>query len=75
MSGRLPAVSPSELERALERLGFQFVRSRGSHRFYHHPATKRTTTIPFHPGDVPRALLRTILKQAGISDAEFLAVL
>ena len=35
------------------------------------PATKRMTVLPMHPGEFPRPLLQTILKQAGLSVEEF----
>jgi predicted RNA binding protein YcfA (HicA-like mRNA interferase family) len=31
--------------------------------------------VPFHTRDIKRPLLRAILKQAGLSEAEFLALL
>jgi predicted RNA binding protein YcfA (HicA-like mRNA interferase family) len=34
-------------------------------------ATEHQTEIPIPPGDVPRGLLKAILKQAGISEEDF----
>jgi predicted RNA binding protein YcfA (HicA-like mRNA interferase family) len=36
------------------------------------PATRRYTTIPNHPGDMPEGTLRAILKQADIDTEAFL---
>jgi predicted RNA binding protein YcfA (HicA-like mRNA interferase family) len=33
------------------------------------------TSVPIHPRDVPRGLVRAILKQADLTEAEFLALL
>jgi len=40
-----------------------------------HPETKRTTVVPMHSGDFPRPLLRLVLDQAGLSEAEFRSIL
>jgi hypothetical protein len=46
-------------------------RLKGSHVILREPATKRMTVVPMHPGEFPRPLLQTILKQAGLSVEEF----
>ena len=33
------------------------------------------TAVPMHPGDVHRGLLRVVLKQADLTEAEFLDLL
>lgn len=71
MSGRLPALKAREVLRALERLGFQRLRQRGSHIFLKHP-DGRTTLVPTHGSeDVGRGLLRRILQEVRISPQEF----
>jgi len=35
--------------------------------------TKKITTVPHHPGDIPEGTLHAILKQAGISPDDFLS--
>ncbi|MBF0512337.1 MAG: type II toxin-antitoxin system HicA family toxin [Candidatus Omnitrophica bacterium] len=58
---RLTPLKPSSVIRALNRMGFDAVRQKGSHIFFRH-ADGRTTVIPFHKGeDIPRGLLRKIL--------------
>ena len=43
------------------------VRTRGSHRQFHHPAKPGTVTVSGQPGiDVPVGTLRSALKQAGL---------
>jgi len=59
--------------RRLRQFGFQFDRqAAGSHEIWFNSLTKRYTTIPNHPGDMPEGTLRAILKQAGIAAEEFL---
>ena len=59
------------LERLLIKLGFTKTRQRGSHAFYRHP-DGRTTTIPFHVGkDLPRPLLREILREISLGIDEY----
>ena len=68
---RLPNVRANEVVHALEKGGFEFQRQRGSHVWLRHPVTARTVTVPVHPGEFPRWLLKKIIKDAGLSEEEF----
>jgi predicted RNA binding protein YcfA (HicA-like mRNA interferase family) len=71
--GRLAGFKYRQIIRKLKQLGFEFDRqAAGSHEIWFNPTTKRYTTIPNHPGDMPEGTLRAILKQAGVSTEEFL---
>jgi predicted RNA binding protein YcfA (HicA-like mRNA interferase family) len=59
--------------RALESVGFTYVRTRGSHAVYRDPEG-RVVVIPQH-GVVKRGTLASILRQAGLSPDEFLKLL
>lgn len=59
-----------EIVRKLERAGFAFRRQSGSHARYVHP-DGRGVTVPIHHGDVPVAVLRSILRQAALSEKEW----
>jgi len=72
---RLPSVSAKEAIRALERAGFEFQRQRGSHVTLRHPDSRRTIIVPMHGGDLKRPLLKALLRQAGLSENEFRALL
>ncbi|HSG65721.1 MAG TPA: type II toxin-antitoxin system HicA family toxin [Gammaproteobacteria bacterium] len=51
----------------IEADGWVLVRTRGSHRQYHHATKRGTVTISGHPGvDVPPGTLNSALKQAGL---------
>lgn len=73
---RLPSLRPREVLRALERAGFWVHRQTGSHLTLKHATdpTKRVT-VPFHARELPRWLLGSILKQAGLTPEEFLRLL
>ena len=72
---KLKLLTATELERLLFRLGFVKVRQKGSHAFYRHE-DGRTTTIPHHSGeDLPRPLLRAILREIRLSVDEYNAIL
>jgi len=70
---KIPALTSREVIRGLKKAGFEFDRqAKGSHEIWYNPATKRSTTIPNHPGvEIPKGTLKAILKQAGLSFDEF----
>lgn len=70
-----PSVSGSRLIAALGRLGFEVIRSKGSHRFLRHP-DGRCTVVAVHRGEtVGRGLLAQILRDCEITKEELQAVL
>jgi predicted RNA binding protein YcfA (HicA-like mRNA interferase family) len=62
-----------KVTRVLESLGFAYVRTKGSHAVYRHP-DGRAAVIPQH-GTVKRGTLASIVRQAGLTSAEFLDLL
>ena len=71
--GRLAGFKYREVISRLKALGFEFDRyAKGSHEIWWNPKTRKRTTIPNHPGDIPEGTLKAILKEAGISPEEFL---
>lgn len=72
MSDRLPQVKPKQLIRVLERMGFVLRRQTGNHAVFRHPETKNIAVVPMHAGDIKRGLLYGILKQANITEVQFL---
>jgi predicted RNA binding protein YcfA (HicA-like mRNA interferase family) len=76
MPPRLPVLKAKEIIRALERAGFFIHHTVGSHAQLKHPAKPNfRVTVPQRSGDVPPTILRSILKQAGLSVEEFLDLL
>lgn len=72
---RLPVLTPREVVAALKRAGFEEIRQRGSHLFLRHSDGGRMTTVPMHAHDLPRGTVRAILRQAGVTEDDFLALL
>jgi len=71
--GALAGFRYREIIRRLKALGLVFHRqAAGSHEIWLNPPLNRYTTIPNHPGDMPEATLKAILKQSGIDPAAFL---
>ena len=64
----LPVCSGAEVIRALERLGFRVVRQRGSHVMLRKGVAG--CVVPLHR-ELKRGTLSGILRQAGVSAAEF----
>ena len=69
MPPKLPIVSGAETIRALERLGFVYVRQRGSHVTMKKQTPEREITciVPVHRKPVPVGTLRNILRQAYVT--------
>ena len=70
----LPVISGREVRRALEKLGWQFTRQRGSHMILvqtDHPAT---LSIADHR-EIARGTLRSLIRSAGLTVEEFISVL
>ena len=72
--GRLAGFRYRQIVARLGQLGFQFHRQACSHEIWRNPITSRFTTIPNHSGDMPEGTLRAILRQAGVTQDEFLDV-
>ena len=70
--GYIPILKPKEVIAILEKLGFQEVRQKGSHKQFRH-SDGRFTTVPFHQGrDISPVLLRQIAKDIDLTIEEFL---
>ena len=70
---RLPSLTYREVIARLRQAGFEFDRqAKGSHEIWYNPVTHRRTTVPNHPGTIPRGTLHAIIHEAGLSVDEFL---
>jgi predicted RNA binding protein YcfA (HicA-like mRNA interferase family) len=55
-----------------EKVGFEQIRQKGSHKFFKHP-DGRTATVPEHKGeDLGRGITNKILKDAEVTREDFL---
>ena len=75
MTSRLPAVTPRQAVRALERSGWQLDRTRGSHQIFRHPDHRHRLVVPMHARDLARGTLNAIIDASGVSREEFLKLL
>lgn len=71
---KLPVVSGAQCVKALERAGFIIYRQRGSHLTLVRIDPPGQTTVPNHR-ELDRGTLRAIIRQAGLSVEEFIALL
>lgn len=70
---RLPRLTGKELAKIVEKFGFIYSHTTGSHMVYKH-ADGRRTTIPHHTGEEvgPGLLNKIIKKDLGITREDFL---
>lgn len=73
MAGKLPAVKPKKVIKALERNGFYVHHVKGGHYFLRKGSTN--LIIPYHNRDMKPGMLHGIIKQSGLTVEEFLALL
>ena len=70
---KLPALKAAEVIRMLERGGYYVDHTTGSHYIMRHPQRPGRITVPYHGGrDIKRGVLRSIIKQSGFTEEEFL---
>jgi predicted RNA binding protein YcfA (HicA-like mRNA interferase family) len=72
---KLPRASGKQTVNALLRAGFITHRIRGSHYILKHLETGRRVTIPYHRKELAPKTLRSILRQADISQETFSSLL
>ena len=73
---KIPLVSGKEVVKALQCLGFEFIRQKGSHAILRRetPDGTRGCVVPMHP-EIQQGTLKGILKQAGVDLDTFRDVL
>jgi predicted RNA binding protein YcfA (HicA-like mRNA interferase family) len=77
MSLGVPILKPREVLRALQKAGFEIHHQSGSHAQLKHPGKPQLrVTVPRHDRfDLPVPVLRSIIRQAGMTVEEFLELL
>jgi predicted RNA binding protein YcfA (HicA-like mRNA interferase family) len=78
----LPRLPASAVIAALQRLGFQVLRQKGSHVVLRRPSSNPesgeasvTCVVPLHRRDLAVGTLGSVLRQAGVDAATFIDVL
>lgn len=59
-------MTPKEIIKILEKHGFVFISSNGSHHKYKNSQTGKTTIVPVHAKELKKGIEQAILKQAGV---------
>ena len=72
----LPLLPPDLVIKILEGEGFRHRRGRGTDQAYKRvlPGTSQTVVVPTHHQQVSRGVLRSIIRLAGWTEDEFLAL-
>ncbi|MFV1951523.1 MAG: type II toxin-antitoxin system HicA family toxin [Nitrospinota bacterium] len=72
---RLRRVAGKEVITALSKIGFDVIRTKGSHHFLHHP-DGRSTVVPVHRGEtIGAGLMSKILRDIEMTREEFMDIL
>ena len=66
----LAALTPKEICSILERVGFEFIRQKRSHRIY--VKEKRQIVVPVHGKKLKRGTQMNIVKATGLEPEEFM---
>jgi predicted RNA binding protein YcfA (HicA-like mRNA interferase family) len=72
--GKLTPKSASEVFKALEKVGFQYLHQRGSHIILVRKNPKTRVSVP-NKREIRTGTLRSIIRQAGLTLEEFLDLL
>lgn len=73
---RLPALKPRQVIRALERAGFYVHHVAGGHyALRHRDRTNLRVTVPYHSKDIKPRTLRSIIRQAGLTEQALIDLL
>ncbi|MFB2894082.1 type II toxin-antitoxin system HicA family toxin [Aerosakkonemataceae cyanobacterium BLCC-F50] len=71
---RLPRISGRECVKALEKVGFYFLRQKGSHISLYRDEPFAQIVVPDHQ-EIAKGTLRAIIRDAGLSVDEFIGLL
>jgi predicted RNA binding protein YcfA (HicA-like mRNA interferase family) len=74
MASALPVMNGREVVRVFKKLGWRFVRQKGSHMILVKAGEIVTLSIPDH-SEVAKGTLRKLIRTAGITVNEFLSVM
>jgi predicted RNA binding protein YcfA (HicA-like mRNA interferase family) len=70
------SLKPRQVVRALQKAGFYIHEQSGSHVQLKHPTKPGRITVPNHQGfDVPKPIIRSIIRQAGLTNEGFMELL
>ncbi|MBL8179380.1 MAG: type II toxin-antitoxin system HicA family toxin [Bryobacterales bacterium] len=69
---RFGSLKPRQVLRALQRDGWYVHETSGSHVHLKHPAKLGRVTVPYHRSfDLPKPIVRSVIRQAGLTPDKF----
>ena len=69
-------IKPNEVIRALEKASYFIHETTGSHVQMKHPEKPGRITVPYHQrSDLPKRIIKSIIKQAGLTNKQFFELL
>jgi predicted RNA binding protein YcfA (HicA-like mRNA interferase family) len=71
---KLPQISGRECVAALEKIGFYFVRQKGSHLYVRRDDPFKQISVPNHK-TLKKGMLRSIIRDSGLTVEEFIELL
>ncbi len=76
MNEKLPRITPTELIKAIKKLGFEESRTKGSHKIYKNQDKTKRIVIPFHRGKtIHPKIIKDISRITNTSLDDFLKLL
>jgi predicted RNA binding protein YcfA (HicA-like mRNA interferase family) len=76
MPPKFANLKPRAVIRSLQKGGFSIHEQSGSHVHLKHPTKPGRVTVPNHERfDLPKHIIKSIVRQAGLTNAEFFALL
>lgn len=74
---KLPTLTAKKFIKAIKKDGFYLDRSKGSHHTFLNPhKPDSSVVVPVHPGqDLGKGLLKSLIKDAKLTEAQFLKLL
>jgi len=76
MPPKLANLKPREVVRALQRAGWSIHETTGSHVQLKHREKPGRLTVPYHERfDLPKHIIKSIIRQAGLSNQQFFDLL
>ena len=71
---RMPTLKPREVIAILEKADYYIDHTTGSHYIMRHPDYSQRIPVPYHAKDIKIGVLRSIIKQSGLTQEEFLSL-
>jgi len=76
MSPKLSNLKPREIIRVLEKAGYYIHETGGSHVQLKHPSRPGRITVAYHERfELPKHIVKSIIRQAGLTNKEFFDLL